>query len=184
MTLVQKEIKRITIRPNWTEEQIRPAKTEQITINGSLASWTNWYSLWLTKKPKKFTITYTSLHSTWWADQWIGVWIDNNNKWWFNCWDGSNYSYNRCWLETVQSWTTYTLLQDKYASTWTRQTVLTLEVDKHSVQQGNAATVSWWLASAQQTFIDWMFSNYTNLKLCCYWNKSSLSSPVVIDVEF
>ena len=170
------------MRVNGVEKQVRPSYSE-FDISATLSSSPNYYNLNLTWIPTKIELTYTSNHASSWSDQSLGLYA--NNVWYrFNCWDGQNFNYNRCWIQIFQNWAEVNIVQDKYQSTWTWQTVLTFEVNSCSVQQWNAAAVIWTPNASQQTAISWLFVDYSNLSLRAYGNKSTLTSDVHVKVRY
>ena len=183
---IEKPIPKIVkLYNNWDEYFIKEWEDPQqvIIANVSLSTTTKIYDLNLTKKPSKFTIKYTSNHASWWSDQAIWIWTTTSYNVAFNCGDGSNFSYDRCWL-LAYSWTELKIVQNKYQATWTWETILTFSQDEVSVKQWTWAVVVWTPTWAAKTVIDWIFNDYTNIWLLYYWTNSQLTSTVEITVDF
>lgn len=63
MTLVQKEVKRITMRPNWSEVQIRPEMPNYLCFTAVQANST--VNLWKTGSPTSVTLETSTNGNTW-----------------------------------------------------------------------------------------------------------------------
>lgn len=163
------------------------SKDERIIISASMSTTAQYYSLNLKWKPKQFTITYTSYHNSWWADQVVGVGFWENDwhiEW--NCWDWYNIDYDRCWINVSPNNSAgVNIVQNKYQSTWTWTTVIKFAKDRCSIQQWNWSEVTWTPNSTAQWYLETLFSGYSNLKLKVYWTRSYLTdSNIIVDVVY
>lgn len=174
MTLVQKEIKKITMRPNGTEKQIRPVAqpitTAWIYHNSDLwlislsSDWTNWITmadknLWATSTDISIADSYWNYFQRWnnypfpkWAQQMTSSYRVNAGNYW-------PWNYYNVWTFIIQTY--WDSSNNNNLWWWTTDTYIARQWpcnNWHHIPSTNDCTSLWNILTSL-----WVTSNYESL---------------------